>query len=355
MTSGGEIILTDSIRILVKLLHILFIICWLAACEQKAYPVDHEQLSEEERIVIRFSHVVGEDTPKGLASRKFAELVKERTDGYVEVQVFPNSFLYKDGEEISALLDGDVQIIAPSTSKITTLIPEWQVMDLPFAFETKEEVREYVEGPVGEVLMNKLEEEGIYPLAFWDNGFKQMTNNRSPLQHPDDFRDLQFRIMSSEVLYEQFDLLGAEARVETFDQVFPVLNTGELNAQENTFSNIVNKNIHIVQDYLTVSDHGYLGYLVLMNGEFWQNLPDEVQIVILDALHEVTEWVKELAEEVNEDAYGQLEECRCIEIHELTDEEKQLWEDAFLPLYTSFEQRYGELYINHLPKFKMDH
>ncbi|MCG5102175.1 DctP family TRAP transporter solute-binding subunit [Oceanobacillus sp. APA_J-5(13-2)] len=335
-----------------QFLLLLVLLFMLSACEKNAYPEDHEQLSEEERIVIRFSHVVGEDTPKGLAARKFAELVKERTNGYVEIQVFPNSFLYKDGEEISALLNGDVQMIAPSTSKVTSLVPEWQVFDLPFAFESFEEVQEYVKGPAGEVLFKKLEQEGMFPLAFWDNGFKQMTNNHSPLHMPADFSGLNFRIMASDLLSEQFELLDADSQVETFDQVFPVLDKEQLNAQENTFSNIVNKNIHSVQDYMTISNHGYLGYLVLINNEFWKNLPDDIQIIMLDTLREVTEWNMKFASEINEENYEELQACRCLEIHELTDTEKKQWEDAFIPLYERFEERYGASYIEYLPKYQ---
>lgn len=329
---------------------ILLFIFILSACQQ-TYPVDHEQLSKEERIVIRFSHVVGENTPKGRASRKFADLIEERTNGYVEVQVFPNSFLYKDGEEIDALLNGDVQMIAPSTSKITSRVPEWQVIDLPFAFDSVREVREYVEGPVGKVLMKKLEGEGMYPLAFWDNGFKQMTNNRTPLRVPDDFKDLNFRIMQSEVLMEQFNLLGANARVETFDQLFPVLNDAELNAQENTFSNIMSKNIHTVQDYVTLSNHGYLGYLILMNEAFWRELPDDIQIIILETLEEMKDWTIKLADEENKKNYNKIITKEGLTVHELTSEERQLWEKAFIPLYQSFKERYGASYIENLPEY----
>lgn len=333
-------------RIKITLFVSLFI---LTACHQ-TYPVDNEQLGEEERIVIRLSHVVGENTPKGRATRKFADLIAQRTDDYVEVQVFPNSFLYKDGEEFDALISGDVQMIVPSTSKLTQRVPEWQVIDLPFAFNRVEEVRAYIEGPVGKVLMEKLKKEGIYPLAFWENGFKQMTNNRAPLKVPDDFDDLSFRVMQSETLMEQFELLGANARVETFDQVFSVLDNADLNAQENTFSNIVSKNIHTVQNHVTVSNHGYLGYLVLMNDEFWNDLPDDIQIIFLETLEEMNEWVTTLAEEINTTEYKKLQKVEEISIHELTSEERELWEEAFRPLYQSFKEKYGASYIDYLPK-----
>ena len=311
-----------------------------------AYPEDHEQLSEEERIVIRFSHVVGENTPKGLASRYFAEQVKERTNGYVEVQVFPNSKLYRDGEELDALLKGDIQMIAPATSKVTSLVPEWQVIDLPFAFQNVEEVQQYLHSPAGIVLEKKLEEKGLYPMAFWDNGFKQLTNTERPIKYLEDFEGLKFRVMSSEVLEDQFTLLDATAEVETFDQVFRNLDNKKLNAQENTFSNIVNKNLHGLQDYLTVSNHGYLGYLVLINADFWYELSDEIQVIILDVLEEVNEWEMKMAKEVNEENYHILKNCNCIEMYELSKKEQQSWEEALLPVYDSFAEKYGAQYID---------
>lgn len=324
----------------------------LTSCQENAYPEDHEQLTENERIVIRLSHVVGENTPKGLASRYFAERMKEKTNGYVEVQVFPNSTLYKDGEEMEALVDGDVQMIAPSTSKLTSLIPEWQVIDLPFAFEEVSEVDEYLHSPPGNVLEKKLEEKGMYPLAFWNNGFKQMTNNNRPLKKPGDFTDLDFRVMSSEILIKQFELMDANAQIETFDQVFMKLDKNKVNAQENTFSNIVNKNIQSVQDYLTISNHGYLGYIVLMNDDFWHSLSDDIQVIILETLEETSEWEMEISEEVNEESLETLKECDCIDIHEITKEEQKEWEDALDPLYEEFKERFGAQYIDYLPKNK---
>lgn len=328
------------------------ILLLLVACQWQSYPQDHEQLSDDERIVIRLSHVVGENTPKGLASRYFAEQIKKRTDGYVEVQVFSNSKLYKDGEELEALLNGDIQMIIPATSKITPLIPEWQVIDLPFAFNDIYEVHDYIDSHAGKVLKKKLEEKGLYPLAFWDNGFKQVTSNEKPLRQPDDFKDLHFRVMSSDVLKKQFSLLGAKATVETFDQVFHNLEKNKVNGQENTFSNIFNKNMHSLQTHLTVSNHGYLGYLVLMNAEFWHSLPDSIQVIILDVLDETTKWEVDMAQEVNRKNYKALQECNCIEIHKLTEEEQQSWEEALYPVYDYFIERYGAQYIDYLPKYE---
>lgn len=329
---------------------LFFLMLILSACQAEAYPEDHEQLSQEERIVIRFSHVVGEDTPKGLAARRFAQLMKERTNGYVEVQVFPNGYLYKDGEELDALLRGDIQMIAPATSKVTPLVPEWQVLDLPFAFENAEEIHDYLEGAAGVELMSKLKPKGMYPLGMWDNGFKQMTNNRNPLIHPSDFEGLRFRIMPSQVLQDQFAQFKAVPRPYAFNDVFQLLENGEIDGQENTASNITSKYLHSMQDYMTVSNHGYLGYLVLVNTQFWEQLPDTIQVTLQETLAEVTEWEMNKAKKIHEQDMRTLEACQCISIHALTEEERQEWEDALEPVYQKFSDRFGANYINQLPK-----
>jgi tripartite ATP-independent transporter DctP family solute receptor len=331
----------------------LFILLFiLSACQAHSYPEDHEQLSQEERIVIRFSHVVGEDTPKGLAARRFAKLMKERTNGYVEVQVFPNGYLYKDGEELEALQRGDIQMIAPATSKITSLVPEWQVMDLPFAFQNVEEVHDYLNGSAGKVLMNKLKPKGMYPLDIWDNGFKQMTSNHNALIHPDDFEGLRFRIMPSQVLHDQFTELKALPQPYSFNEVFQLLENNEIDGQENTASNITSKNLHSMQDYMTVSNHGYLGYLVLINIQFWEQLPDDIKKTLEETLAEVTEWEMDKAKELHKQELQSLEQCQCISIHVLTEEERQQWEDALQPVYQKFSDRFGANYIDQLPKYR---
>lgn len=325
---------------------------FLSGCDIQKYPMDHEQLSAEERVVIRFSHIVGENTPKGLAARKFASLVKERTNGFVEVQVFPNGYLYRDGEELEALVQGDIQMVAPAMSKLSTIVPEWEVIDLPFAFRNSKEVREYLEGEKGKSLLHLLEKSGYHPLGVWDNGFKQMTNSIRPLVKPDDFIGLKFRIMPSSVIQNQFQQLGATTHSNSFNEVYKLLEKKQMNAQENTFSNIVSKHLYSLQEYLTVSNHGYLGYVVLMNQDFWNQLPEDIQTIIQKTMDEVTKWEIERAEELNNEGLREVETCNCIDIHYLTEEEKQKWQDALMPVYKNFADRFGADYIKSLPKNK---
>ncbi|QED49973.1 DctP family TRAP transporter solute-binding subunit [Cytobacillus dafuensis] len=323
----------------------------LFGCQSTAYPIDFEQLSEDERIVIRFSHVVGEDTPKGLAARKFAQLVKERSNGLVEVQVFPNGFLYKDGEEMEALLQGDVQMIAPATSKVTTLIPEWSVIDLPFAFDRYEEIHDYLATPAGQDLISKFDSQGLHMLGVWDNGFKQISNRDYPIYDPDNLQHLKMRIMPSDIIYEQFSSLGAIPQEIDFNILFHYLERGDIDGQENTLSNITSKNLYLLQNYLTISNHGYLGYVLLMNKQFWEDLPEHVQVLIADTLKEVSEWERETARNLNAEKLAELEACKCIDIYHLSPEEKQAWEKEFKPVYDYFKERFGTKYIEALPKY----
>ncbi|RKL65016.1 C4-dicarboxylate ABC transporter [Salipaludibacillus neizhouensis] len=324
----------------------------LTGCNSLDYTEDHEQLSEEERIIIRFSHIVGENTPKGLAARKFAKIVKERSNGFVEVQVFPNGFLYKDGEEISALKKGDIQMIAPATSKMTNEVPEWQVMDLPFAFRDVEDVHTYLSGSIGRNLLAQFEPKGFYPLGVWDNGFKQITNESHPLIKTSDFKDLKFRVMPSPIIASQFEILGANVQSNSFNEVYQLLGNGRIDGQENTFSNIHSKNLQSLQSHLTVSNHGYLGYVVLMNNSFWNDLPKDIQILLHETMVEVSKWEIKIAEELNENNFQSLENCDCIAIHHLSVDQKKQWEDAFKPLYQQFENRFGSDYIKTLPKYE---
>ncbi|MGR6905504.1 DctP family TRAP transporter solute-binding subunit [Lysinibacillus sp. BSL11] len=333
---------------------VLFLNLWfltiLIGCQQQTYPTDNEQLSHEEQIVIRFSHVVGENTPKGMAAIKFAELIKERSNGHVEIQVFPNGVLYKDGEEMNALLRGDIQMIAPAISKITTFVPEWSVMDLPYAFKNAKEVHTYVESEVGQSLMKRLNKHNLISMGIWDSGFKQLSNSIRPIQNLTDLQGLRMRIMPSDILAEQFSIAGAYPRRIDFNTVFHQLQKGNVDGQENTLTNITSKNLHSLQDYLTISNHGYLGYLLLMNNEFWNSLPKNVQELLIDTLEEVQKWEWQQAENLSAERLQEMEACQCIQIHYLTEEEIEDWENAFKPVYDYYTENYGFKYIEALPK-----
>lgn len=329
-------------KIRVVLLQFLTLLsCFAAGCDKRVN--DSEQVSPEEKIVIKFSHVVSENTPKGLAAQRFATLVKERTMGRVEVQVFPNSTLYSDGDEIEALKSGTVQMIAPATSKLSRLSPQWQIFDLPFALNDEAEVHREMDGPTGEKLLSSLSASNIQGLAFWDNGFKQMTNGKRPLINPEDFGGLTFRVMiNSQVLKRQFEELGAYPVEIQFNDLYHALETNLADGQENTLSNICSKKLYRVQPYLTISNHGYMGYVVMTNAKFWSSLPDDVRLTLESTLHEVTEWERQISAEKNRESMEEVVSYGKVQIHQLTEAERNKWFEALHPLHMEFRDITGE-------------
>lgn len=324
----------------IPLFLMLIIMVLVTGCGNRV--ADFEQVNPEEKIVLKFSHVVSENTPKGVAAQRFANLVKERTNGKVEVQVFPNSTLYKDGEELDALQSGAVQIIAPTTSKLSAMYPQWQIFDLPYAFPDEKAVHKAMKGYIGENLFSGLEQNNLKALAFWYNGFKQITNSTRPLVYASDFKGLSFRVMiHSKVLQRQFEKIGAFPVEATFDDLYRVLESHIVDGQENTMSNIFSKNLYKVQPYLTISNHGYLGYVVLTNSAFWSNLPDDIRDVLESTMAEVTVWERELAITMNEEYLNKVSSSGLMHVHLQKEEEKKDWELLLKPIYSEFRDIIG--------------
>lgn len=301
----------------------------LGGCNPRV--IDKEQVSPNQRLVIRFSHVVAENTPKGKAAQHFADLVNQHLGDKIEVQVYPNSSLYKDGEEIQALVENKVQMIAPAMSKLTEWFPQWQLFDLPFLFASYDQVHQAMDGPVGERLRQLLPSRGLMALALWDNGFKGMSANR-PLRRPEDFRGLTFRIMPSPALKLQFQKLGAKTLPLPFSEVYSALESGQAQGAENPPSNFYSKGFYQLQPYFTVSNHGYLGYMVLVNAKFWQGLPQDIRAQLEAIMAEVTAWERQMAAEENQKALEAMKKAGTRLIY-LSPQEEQAWRQALQPIY----------------------
>src|SRR4030088_2545752 len=244
----------------------------------------------DDPIVIKFSHVVATNTPKGAAAEKFRELAEKYTNGKVRVEVYPNSTLYKDKEELEALQLGAVQMLAPSNSKFGPIgVREFEVFDLPYILPDLTTLRKVTDGPLGARLLKLLDSKGMTGLAYWDNGFKEMTANKK-LIAPADYKGVKFRIQSSKVLEAQFRALGSIPQVMAFSEVYQALQTGVVDGQENTWSNMYTQKMHEVQKYITNTNHGYIGYVVTVNKKFWDDLPADVRDQLSKAMKEATDF-----------------------------------------------------------------
>ena len=293
-------------------------------------------------IVIKFSHVVAPNTPKGQGAEKFKELAEKYTNGKVKVEVYPNSQLYKDKEEVEALQLGAVQMLAPSLAKFGPLgVKEFEVFDLPYILPDKAALGRVTKGPIGQSLLAKLEPKGIKGLAYWDNGFKIMTANE-PLIHVADFQGQKMRIQSSKVLEAQFRALGAIPQVLAFSEVYQAMQTGVVDGNENTPSNCYTQKMHEVQKYMTISNHGYIGYAVIVNKKFWDGLPADVRTQLDKAMAEATDFANSISQKENDDAIVAMKKAGKTEFHDQTPAEKAEWMKALEPVTNEMASRVGK-------------
>jgi C4-dicarboxylate-binding protein DctP len=289
-------------------------------------------------IVIKFSHVVAADTPKGKAAEMFKKLAEERTKGAVKVEVYPNSQLYKDKEEMEALQLGAVQMLAPSLAKFGPLgVKEFEMFDLPYIFPSKEVLRSVTEGPIGMGMLKKLETKGIRGLAYWDNGFKIMSANK-PLKTPADMKGLKMRI---QVLDAEMRALGALPQVMAFSEVYQALQTGVVDGTENPPSNMYTQKMHEVQKHATVTNHGYLGYAVIVNKKFWDGLPQDTRAQLEGAMNEATRFANAIAQQENDDSVAAMKASGKTEFYTPTKDEAEAWRKALLPVHKEMEGRVG--------------
>ncbi len=293
-------------------------------------------------IVIKFSHVVAVDTPKGEAAEYFKKLAEERTKGAVKVEVYPNSQLYKDKEEMEALQMVDVHMIAHSLANFAPLgVKEFELFDLPFIFGDYEDLHKITLGPIGKKLLDKLQPKGIIGLSYWDNGFKVMSANKA-LKVPSDCKGLKMRIQSSKILDAQMRALGSIPQVMAFSEVYQALQTGVVDGTENPPSNLYTQKMYEVQKYVTVSDHGYLGYAVLVNKKFWEGLPADIRTQLESAMADATIFANDIAKKNNEKDLASVEASGKSQIIRLTPEEREVWKDALVPVHDKMASRIGK-------------
>jgi len=291
-------------------------------------------------IVIKFSHVTNTDKhPKGLAASLLEQRVNDGMNGKACMQVFPNSQLYDDNKVLEALLLGDAQMAAPSLSKFEKYTKKFRIFDLPFLFEDIAAVERFQGSEAGEALKNSMRRKGLQGLAFWHNGMKQLSATK-PLLVPADAEGLKFRIQASDVLQAQFEAIGANPQKMAFSEVYGSLQTGVIDGQENTWSNIYGKKFFEVQDGITESNHGIIDYLVVTSVEFWDGLPDDVRGQLKTILDEVSAERNAQSTAINEEN-KKLIMGAGSEVRTLTPDQRAMWVEAMNPVWAQFEGDIG--------------
>lgn len=299
-------------------------------------------LSASAQTIIKFSHVVAADTPKGKASVFFAQKAAELTKGKVKVEVYANSALYKDKEEMEALQIGSVQMLAPSLAKFGPLgVKEFEAFDFPFMFDDTADLHKVTQGPVGAAMLAKLEPKGIKGLAYWDNGFKAFSAN-IPLKSAADYKGKKFRIQSSKVLEEQIRSVGGIPQVMAFSEVYQALQTGVVDGTENPISNFYTQKMHEVQKHLTLTNHGYLGYAVIVNKKFWDALSADVRGQLEQAMKEATVYANKIAQEENDMSLDGVKKSGKTTVYAPTKEERLALKKAMAPVHTKMADRVGK-------------
>lgn len=296
----------------------------------------------DEPVVLKFSHILAPDSPKGRAALRFKQLAEERTGGRVKVEVYPNGELYRDREELEALQRGAVQMLAPSLSKFQPFgVREFKLFDLPFLFPSPAALHAVMDGDVGKELLKKLEPKGVVGLAYWDNGFKHLSANW-PLRRPADCRGLKMRVQSSKVLEAQMRALGAVPVVMAFSEAREALAKGAVDGTENPLSNFQAERLHAVQKHLTLSGHGYLGYAVIVNKTFWDGLPPALRTALEQAMQDATRYERDVAERQNNEALAKIRAAGTTTVHVPSAQELESWRQALLPLHKQFAAAVGK-------------
>ncbi len=293
-------------------------------------------------VVIKFSHVVTAEAPKGKGSLKFKELAEKYTEGKVKIDVYHNSTLYKDKEEIEALQLGAVQMLAPSTAKFTPMgARDFEALDLPYLFANDEQFAQVINGDVGKRLFRSLQPSGITGLAYWDHGFNLLTANK-PLIVPADMQGVKIRISGSKVADNYFRKIGALPQILAFSEVYQALQTGVVDAGENTAANILTQKFYEVQKHITIAGHSHQNYAIIVNSTFWSDLPADLRAGLDKAMAEATAYMNSVARQDNAAALEVIRQTGKTTIHVLDANQRKVWRDAFQPTYTWAEGRIGK-------------
>ena len=301
-------------------------------------------------IVVRFSHVVEQNTPKGLAALEFKRLAEQQTQGRVRIEVYPNSTLYKDKEELEALQLGAVQMLAPSLAKFGQLgLQDFEVFDLPFLFPNRQAVQNVTQSPIGRSLLKQLETRGIIGLTYWDNGFKVLAAN-TPLNMPQGLKGKRIRTQPSRVIEQQMEQLGATPITLPFSETHAALSSGLVDGTENAPSNLYTQQIHHITNHVGITNHGYLGYVVVVTQKFWRSLPKDIRATLEECLKQATVKNQNIADTLNQQAIINMSKAGKARVYALSPTEREAWRKALEPIYQATEKRLSKDLVQNVRK-----
>ncbi|QID17936.1 DctP family TRAP transporter solute-binding subunit [Nitrogeniibacter mangrovi] len=304
----------------------------------------------QDEIVIKFSHVAAADTPKGRAAEFFKERAEALTKGKVKVEIYPNSILYKDKEELEALQLGSVQMLAPVAGKFGPAgVKEFEVFDMPYIFPDTESLHRITHGPIGASLLKKLEPRGMVGLAFWDAGFRVLSSNK-PIRTPDEAKGQKIRVNSSKVNQAIIRSIGALPQSMAFSEVYQALQTGVVDGTDGNLPNLYTQKQYEVQKYATLTHHTYSGYVVVVNKPFWEKLPADIRASLEKAVDEATAFNEKIAEEDEATALAAIKASGKTEIHVPTPQEKAQWVEAMAPVQDELASRVGKDLVSAIRK-----
>ncbi|MCA1927006.1 MAG: DctP family TRAP transporter solute-binding subunit [Calditerrivibrio sp.] len=287
-------------------------------------------------VIIRFSHVVSDDSPKGKAVHFFKNDLEKSSSGEIKILIYPQGILFDDIPVLEALKTDVVQMAAPSFSKFSGRIKDFQVFDIPYLFKNIDDVHNFYESEPVKILSREAEKIGIKIIAFWDNDFKHVTCSSKPIKYPTDMKNMKVRSMGSPIINKQFSIMGGKAFTYPFNSLKNLLSEKIVDCQENTFNNIYSQKLHLYQNFLTISSHGYLGYAVVISKKFWDHLPDRYRTMILNSMNNATEYERKISMENNAQDLFRLKKSKLINIYELSAREKDEWENFFKLRYPLF-------------------
>jgi C4-dicarboxylate-binding protein DctP len=303
-------------------------------------------------MTIKLSHVAAKDTPKGQASEKFKQVVEEKSDGNIKVKVYPNGQLYGDEDEIQALQANNVQIIIPSTAKLSGFDKTFLLFDLPFLFKDNKHLYQFEDGKAGQKLLDKLDNHGMKGLAFWPNGFKDITNSKRPIKEPKDLKGLKIRTHGGQILNDFYDQLGAASTKLAFNDVYQALQLGTVDGEENSLANIYTQSYGEVQKYLTITNHGRSEYTVVANKQWWEGLDQKTQDLINQAMKAATKVGRDKAEALANKELKRIKEKGNMKVYKLTPDQHQEFVDAVKPVIDKWTEKLDPDIINAIKKMQ---